>query len=90
MPQLKNAYQKIGMFGTPNTQFSDILPDDAQYQGDQIRGFGFLHDGSIGDGLRLPARARLHPRPTISAATSSSSSSPSTRPSRRSSASRSR
>ena len=47
VPQLKNAYQKVGMFGTPNTEFSDILPDDAQHQGDQIRGFGFLHDGSM-------------------------------------------
>ena len=46
VPQLKNAYQKVGMFGTPNTHFADILPDAAQYQGDQIRGFGFLHDGS--------------------------------------------
>jgi hypothetical protein len=46
VPQLKNAYQKIGMFGTPNTSFADILPDDAAYQGDQVRGFGFLHDGS--------------------------------------------
>ncbi|MFI5366477.1 MAG: hypothetical protein ACHQ4J_12730 [Candidatus Binatia bacterium] len=47
VPQLKNAYQKIGMFGTPNTQFADIPPAAAQYQGDQIRGFGFLHDGSM-------------------------------------------
>ena len=46
VPQLKNAYQKVGMFGTPNTHFADILPDAAEYQGDQIRGFGFLHDGS--------------------------------------------
>ena len=46
VPQLKNAYQKVGMFGTPNTKFADILPDAAQHQGDQIRGFGFLHDGS--------------------------------------------
>jgi DNA-binding beta-propeller fold protein YncE/cell division septation protein DedD len=46
VPQLKNAYQKVGMFGTPNTHFADILPGDAQHQGDQIRGFGFLHDGS--------------------------------------------
>jgi len=48
VPQLKNAYQKIGMFGTPNTTFADILPAAAQFQGDQIRGFGFLHDGSMG------------------------------------------
>ena len=47
VPQLKNAYQKVGMFGTPNTQFADILPAAAQHQGEQIRGFGFLHDGSM-------------------------------------------
>jgi mono/diheme cytochrome c family protein len=46
VPQLKNAYQKIGMFGTPHTHFADIRPEHAQHQGDQIRGFGFLHDGS--------------------------------------------
>ena len=44
---MKNAYQKIGMFGTPNTDSPDVLPGDAQYQGDQVRGFGFLHDGSM-------------------------------------------
>jgi DNA-binding beta-propeller fold protein YncE/mono/diheme cytochrome c family protein len=47
VPQLKNMYQKVGMFGTPNTHLADILPEDARYQGDQIRGFGFLHDGSV-------------------------------------------
>ena len=47
VPQLKNLYRKIGMFGTPKTEFADIAPDDAQYQGEQIRGFGFLHDGSV-------------------------------------------
>jgi DNA-binding beta-propeller fold protein YncE len=47
VPQLKNAYQKVGMFGTPNTHFADTLPDHAQHQGDQIRGFGFMHDGSL-------------------------------------------
>ncbi len=47
VPQLKNAYEKVGMFGTPKTRFSDIEPADAQFQGDQVRGFGFLHDGSV-------------------------------------------
>jgi len=32
IPHLRNAYQKVGMFSTP---------------GQQIRGFGFLHDGSV-------------------------------------------
>ena len=46
VPQLKNAYEKVGMFGTPKTTFFPILPANAQFQGDQIRGFGFTHDGS--------------------------------------------
>jgi hypothetical protein len=37
VPHLRNAYQKIGMFG--------LAP--ALHQGDQVRGSGFLHDGSI-------------------------------------------
>jgi hypothetical protein len=31
------------MFGTPNGSYYDVLHEDAQYQGDHIRGFGFLH-----------------------------------------------
>ena len=45
VPQLRNLYQKIGMFGTgPN---ANILTDDTGFKGDQVRGFGFLHDGNI-------------------------------------------
>ncbi|MGB5809628.1 MAG: hypothetical protein WBG86_03805 [Polyangiales bacterium] len=45
VPHLRNAYQKVGMFGTPPSPF---IPDaDGSDQGDQIRAFGFLHDGSI-------------------------------------------
>jgi hypothetical protein len=47
VPQLKNAYEKVGMFGTPKTELIDILPANAEFQGDQIRGFGFTHDGSL-------------------------------------------
>src|SRR5262249_45107745 len=32
IPHLRNAYQKVGMFGS---------------SGNQIRGFGYLHDGSV-------------------------------------------
>jgi YVTN family beta-propeller protein len=47
VPHLSNAYQKVGMFGTPAGPF--IFPPLAsrQPQGEQVRGFGFLHDGSI-------------------------------------------
>ena len=41
---LRNTYQKVGMFGmAPN----DFFPVDGTHLGDQVRGFGFLHDGSV-------------------------------------------
>jgi len=45
IPHLRNLYQKVGKFGmSPDPLFpSDPTPD----MGDQVRGFGFLHDGSI-------------------------------------------
>jgi YVTN family beta-propeller protein len=46
VPHLRNAYQKVGMFGMPDAPF--FIPNgDNTHQGDQVRGFGFLHDGSI-------------------------------------------
>jgi len=43
IPHLRNAYQKVGMFGMSPEPFfpSDPFP----FMGDQVRGFGFLHDG---------------------------------------------
>lgn len=46
-PHLRNAYQKVGKFGIP---FSPVWlngPNFGVPQGEQIRGFGFLHDGSF-------------------------------------------
>ncbi|MFN8543144.1 MAG: hypothetical protein U0807_02905 [Candidatus Binatia bacterium] len=40
---LRNLYQKVGMFGFPS---GGPLPGTG-FQGDQVRGFGFLHDGSV-------------------------------------------
>ena len=45
IPHLRNLYQKIGMFGGLDVDFEDPLNEP--FRGDQIRGFGFLHDGSI-------------------------------------------
>ena len=45
IPHLRNMYQKIGMFGMPLNE--SIVPGDGLFMGDQIRGFGFLHDGSV-------------------------------------------
>lgn len=45
VPHLRNMYQKVGMFGMPGVNL--IRPGDNGHKGAQIRGFGFLHDGSI-------------------------------------------
>jgi len=45
VPHFRNLYQKVGMFGLPDRE--GFLPSyTAEHQGDQIRGFGFLHDGA--------------------------------------------
>ena len=95
---LRNMYQKVGMFGMPAVDFFN--GGDNGLKGDQIRGFGFLHDGSVDTVFRFLQRHRVQrrrhrsipsaSRTTPSAATSSSSCSPSTPTWRRSSASRSR
>ncbi|WP_437643870.1 beta-propeller fold lactonase family protein [Sorangium sp. So ce362] len=44
IPHLRNLYQKVGMFGfAPHPNFNFI---DHEHMGDQVRGFGFVHDGS--------------------------------------------
>lgn len=49
--QLRNAYEKIGMFGMPATTFFNS--GDTVASGPQIRGFGFLHDGSTDTTFRF-------------------------------------
>ena len=44
-PHLRNVYQKVGMFGIPENP--GFLGGDFGFKGDQIRGFGLLHDGSV-------------------------------------------
>jgi DNA-binding beta-propeller fold protein YncE len=44
IPHLRNLYQKVGMFGMPAVPFFNN--GDNGNKGDQVRGFGFLHDGS--------------------------------------------
>jgi hypothetical protein len=46
IPQFRNLYQKVGMFGLPPETF--INPDGAgEHTGDQIRGFGYTHSGGF-------------------------------------------
>jgi DNA-binding beta-propeller fold protein YncE len=42
---LRNMYQKVGMFGAPTVPFFKI--SGTGKMGDQIRGFGFTHDGAV-------------------------------------------
>jgi DNA-binding beta-propeller fold protein YncE len=45
VPHFRNAYQKVGMFGlAPNPSF--FVNNTGDDMGDQVRGFGFFHDGS--------------------------------------------
>ncbi len=50
IPHLRNAYQKVGMFGMATVPG---LGGSSAHQGDQIRGAGFLHDGSIDSVFRF-------------------------------------
>ena len=60
IPHLRNMYQKVGMFGMPRTPFFDQA--DAQHQGDQVRGSGFFHDGSLDTLVRLNEAAVFEDR----------------------------
>ncbi len=46
IPHLRNMYEKVGMFGMPQVPFLNTGAPTG-HQGPQIRGFGFIHDGSI-------------------------------------------
>ncbi|HMG23184.1 MAG TPA: hypothetical protein VK607_17735, partial [Kofleriaceae bacterium] len=50
VPHLRNLYQKVGMFGFGAQRGNQ--PADP-FLGDQIRGFGFTHDGTVPDLFRF-------------------------------------
>jgi DNA-binding beta-propeller fold protein YncE len=61
---LRNAYTKIGMFGMPAVPF--VNPGDNANTGRQIRGYGYLHDGSIDSVFRfLHATVFTFPSDTV-------------------------
>jgi YVTN family beta-propeller protein len=51
VPQLRNLYQKVGMFGMPES--AQVVAGDNDHKGDQVSGFGFFHDGSIDSTFRF-------------------------------------
>ncbi|QSA97059.1 hypothetical protein [Methylococcus sp. EFPC2] len=74
IPHLRNLYQKIGMFGMAaleNPSFLITPPGSLQFaplanvgpQGEQVRGFGFLHDGSTDTVFRFVSGSVFFQRP---------------------------
>ena len=59
IPHLRNMYAKIGMFGNPAVDFNTA--PDSGFMGDQIRGFGFLGDGSTDTLFRFFSAAVFSP-----------------------------
>lgn len=45
VPQLRNMYARVGMFGMAGGGMFGV--GSTAHMGDQIRGFGFLHDGTV-------------------------------------------
>ena len=62
IPHLRNIYAKVGMFGDPKVNFFDA-PDSGP-TGDQIRGFGFVHDGSVDTVFRFVTAIVFRPQLT--------------------------
>jgi DNA-binding beta-propeller fold protein YncE len=46
-PHLRNLYQKVGKFGFPVAPIWLPSPGQGVFRGEQVRGFGFAHDGSF-------------------------------------------
>lgn len=73
VPHLRNMYQKVGMFGMANTgffladnpfdPFDPFNANENPHMGDQIRGFGFVHDGSVDTMFRFHNIIGFLPRP---------------------------
>ena len=45
--QLRNMYDKVGMFGLPDREGYRTYPGGNAHQGDQVRGFGFQNNGAM-------------------------------------------
>ncbi len=62
IPHLRNMYDKVGMFGMAPVSFIDA--SDVGAAGDQIRGYGFTHDGSTDTLMRFLNAAVFSPTAT--------------------------
>jgi hypothetical protein len=56
IPHLRNQYQKVGMFGMSQPGLINAMVSftgDFSHQGAQLRGTGYLHDGSVDNLMRF-------------------------------------
>jgi DNA-binding beta-propeller fold protein YncE len=63
IPQLRNLYTKVGMFGSPKVNFFGA--PDTGFVGDQVRGFGFVHDGAVDTLFRFFTAKVFNPQLTV-------------------------
>ncbi len=61
VPHLRNLYQKLGMFGMAYSPFFNF--GDNGFKGPQVRGFGFMHDGSTDTLFRFMHSIPFNERP---------------------------
>ena len=59
IPQLRNLYDKVGMFGSASVDF--LSAPDSGPMGNQIRGFGYLNDGSTDTVFRFLSASPFNP-----------------------------
>jgi DNA-binding beta-propeller fold protein YncE len=64
VPHLRNMYQKVGMFGFAPISRNYQSTSSYGFMGDQIRGFGFGHDGSLDTLFRFLADTSFNQSPT--------------------------
>nr|WP_240480303.1 hypothetical protein [Enhygromyxa salina] len=57
IPQMRNFYTRVGAFGMAGGDFFFNVPErpffDDSHQGDQVRGYGYAHDGSKDQIMRI-------------------------------------
>jgi hypothetical protein len=63
---LRNQYQKVGMFGNAAVPIA-VNPGDNDFKGDQVRGFGYLHDGAVDTDYRFVSSTLFDPIPGVNA-----------------------
>jgi YVTN family beta-propeller protein len=64
IPQLRNMYQKVGMFGMAPNSLNYQSTASYGFMGDQIRGVGFAHDASLDTLFRFFANTQFNQTPS--------------------------